>query len=57
MPEVWYTFPPKKILCLFLNAEPSHFVFLKTYNTEFGEVIITFTYENGRPLITLLINK
>ena len=47
-----------------LNAEPSIFVFLKTYNTEFDEIIITFMDQNGRPLeiedkvnLTLLINK
>ena len=45
-----------------LNVEPNNLVFLKTYNTEFDEVIITFTDQNGRPLehktnLTLLINK
>ena len=47
-----------------LNVEPSNLVFLKTYNTEFDEIIITFTNQNGRPLeiedkvnLTLLINK
>ena len=47
-----------------LNVEPSNLVFLKTYNTEFDEIIITFTSQNGRPLeieekvnLTLLINK
>ena len=25
-------------------------VFLKTYNTEFDEIIITFSNQNGRPL-------
>ena len=37
---------------------------MKTYNTEFNEIIITFTDQNGRPLgiqdkvnLTLLINK
>ena len=35
-----------------LNVEPSNAVFLKTQNTEFGEVIITFTDKNGRPLET-----
>ena len=40
------------------------FMFLKTYNTEFDETIITFMDQNGRPLeievkvnMTLLINK
>ena len=39
-------------------------VFLKNYSTEFDEIIITFTDQNGRPLeiedkvnLTLLINK
>ena len=46
-----------------LNVEPSYLVFLKTFNTEFDE-IITFTYQNGRPLeiqhkvnLTLLLSK
>ena len=33
-----------------LNVEPSNLVVLKTYNTEFGEIIITFTDQNGTPL-------
>ena len=39
-------------------------MFLKTYNTKFDELIITFTDQSGRPLetedklnLTLLINK
>ena len=47
-----------------LNVKPSNSVFLKTYNTEFDEITITFTDQNGRPLdieqkinLTLLINK
>ena len=47
-----------------LIVEPSNLVFLKTYNTEFDEIIITFTVQNDRPLemkdkvnLTLLINK
>ena len=47
-----------------LNVEPSNLVFLKSYNTEFDEIIITFTDYNSRPLeiedkvnLTLLINK
>ena len=46
------------------NVKPSNLVFLKTYNTEFGEVIITFTDQNHRPQeiehkvnLTLIINK
>ena len=41
-----------KILCLFyayfLNVEPNNLVFLKTYNTEFDEIIIPFTDQKGR---------
>ena len=47
-----------------LNVEASNLVFLLTYNTEFDEIIITFTDQNGRPLeiedkvnLILLINK
>ena len=62
--EVLYTFTPNKSYAYLLNVEPSNLVFLKTYNTEFDEIIITFTDQNGRPLeiedkvnLTLLINK
>ena len=62
--EVLYTFTPNKAYTYLLNVEPSSFLFLKTYNTEFDEIIITFTDQNGRPLeiedkvnLTLLINK
>ena len=47
-----------------LNVEPCNLMFLKTYNTEFDEIVITFTDQNGRPLeiedkvnLTLGINK
>ena len=33
-----------------LKIEPSNLVFLKTCNTEFHEIIITFTDQNDRPL-------
>ena len=43
---------------------PTNLVFLKTYNTEFDEIILTFTNQNGRPLeiedkvnLTLPLNK
>ena len=62
--EVLHTFPPNKSYAYLLNVEPSNSVFLKTYNTEFDESIITFTDQNGRPLeiednvnLTLPINK
>ena len=62
--EVLHTFTPTKSYAYLLVVEPSHLVFLKTYNTEFDEIIITFTDQNGRPSeieekvhLTLLINK
>ena len=55
---------PNKSYDYVLNVEPSNSVFLKTYNIEFDEIIITFTDHNGRSLeiedkvnLTLLINK
>ena len=46
------------------NVELSNLVLLKTYNTEFDEIIITFMDQNGRLLetedrisLTLLINE
>ena len=62
--EVLYTFMPNKSHAHLLNAEPSNLVFLKTYNTEFDEIIIKFTDHDGRPLeiedkvnLTLIVNK
>ena len=46
--EVLYTFTPNKSCAYLLNVEPSNLVLLKTYNTEFDEIIITFTDQNGR---------
>ena len=62
--EVLYTFMPNKSYANLLNVEPSNLVSFKTYNTNFDEIIITFTDQNGRPLeikdkvnLALLINK
>ena len=48
--EVLYSFTPNKSYAYLLNVEPSNLVFLKTYNTEFDEIIRTFTDQNGRSL-------
>ena len=48
--EVLYTFTPNKSYAYLLNVEPSNLVFLKTYNAEFTEIIVTFTNQNARPL-------
>ena len=62
--DVFYTFTPIKYYAYLLNFESIDLVFLKTYNTEFDEFMITFTNENGRTLeikdrvnLTLFINK
>ena len=62
--DVLYTFTPNKSYAKLLDLEPSNLVFLKTYNTEFGEIIITLTDQNVRPLemedkvnLTSLISK
>ena len=47
--EVSYTFRPNKSDACLLSVEPRNSVFLKTYTTEFDDVI-TFTYQNGRLL-------
>ena len=62
--EVLYTFTSNKSYAYLLNVEPSNFLFLKTYNAEFDEIIKTITDQNGRPLeiaekvdLTLLITN
>ena len=62
--EVLYTFTSTKSYVYLLNVEPSDLVFSKTYNTEFDEIFLTFTNQNGRPIeiedkvnLTLFINK
>ena len=64
MSLVLYTFTSSKSQAYILNVEPFNLVFLKTYNTRFGDIKITFTDQNGRPLkiedkvdLTLLIKK
>ena len=62
--DVLYTFTPNESCACFLNVKTSNLVFLKTYNTKFDEIIITFTDQNGRLLeiegkvnLTLINNK
>ena len=62
--EVSYTFTIKKSYAYLLNVEQSILMFVKTCNTEFDEIIITYTDQAGRPLKTedkvnliLVINK
>ena len=62
--EMVYTFQPNKSYAYLLNGEGSKLMFWKAYNTEFDEVIIQSTGQNGRPLeledqvnLTFLISK
>ena len=62
--EVLYNFTPNKFYVYLLNVERSNIVFLKTYNTDFDEIIITFADQNFRPSevedkvnLTLLISN
>ena len=48
--EVLYTFTSKKSYAYLLNVEPNKLVFLKTCNTEFDDIFIIFTDQNGRPI-------
>ena len=48
--EVLCTFTPNKPYAYLLDVESSNLVFLKTYNTDFNKIIITFSDQNGRPL-------
>ena len=62
--EVSYSFTPDKSYANMLNVESSKLVFLKTYNTEFDNIIIKFTDQNrillaveDKVSLTLLVNK
>ena len=55
---------PNKSYAYLLNIKPSNLAFLKTYNTEFDEIIIKLVDQSSRPLkiedkvnLTLLIEK
>ena len=45
-----HIFTPNKSYAYLLNVEPNNLVFWETNYTEFGEIIIKFTNQNGRPL-------
>ena len=41
--EVFYTLAPNKLYPYLLNVERNNLVLLKTYNTKFDDITITFT--------------
>ena len=48
--QVLYTFVPYKSLASLLDISPSNHIFLKTFNSEYDEIIVWFTDQNSKPL-------
>ena len=48
--RVLYTFLPNKSFVSLLEISPSNHIFLKTFNSEYNEIIIWFTDQNSNPL-------
>ena len=47
---VLYTFIPNKSFSSLLEISPTNHIFLKTFNTEYNEIIVWFTDQNSNPL-------
>ena len=48
--RVRYTFVPKKSFGSLLDISPSNHIFLKTFNSEYDEIVVWFTDEISKPL-------
>ena len=48
--RVLYTFVPNKPFGSLLDISPSNHIFLKTFNSEYDEIIVCFTDQNGKAL-------
>ena len=48
--RVLYTFVPNKSFGSLLDISPSNQIFLKTFNSEYDEIVIWFTDQNSQPL-------
>ena len=48
--RILYTFVPNKPLGSLLEISPTNNVILKTFNSEYDEINIWFTDQNGKPL-------
>ena len=48
--RVLYTFVPNKSFGSLLDTSPSNHIFLKTFNSEYGEIVVWFTDQNSKPL-------
>ena len=47
---VLYTFVPNKPFGSLLEFSPANHIFLKTFNSEYNEIIVWFTDQNCQPL-------
>ena len=48
--QILYTLVPKEPLGSLLQTSPTNHVFLKTFNTEYDEIKVWFTDQNGQTL-------
>ena len=48
--RVLYTFVPNKSFGSLLEISPTNHIFSKTFNLEYGEIIVWFTDQNSQPL-------
>ena len=48
--RVLYTFVPNKSFGRLLDISPSNHTFFKIFNSEYDEIIISFTDQNSKPL-------
>ena len=48
--RVLYTFVPNKSFASLLDISTSNHIFLKTFNSEYDEIIVWFTDQNSKPL-------
>ena len=48
--RVLYTFVPNNLFGSLLQISPTNHIFLKTFNSEYDEIIVWFTDQNSQPL-------
>ena len=48
--RVLYTFVPTKPFGSLLDVSPTNHISLKTFNSEYDEIIVWFIYQNSQPL-------
>ena len=48
--RVLYTFVPNKSFGSLLDISPSNHIFLKTFNSQYDEIVVWLTDQNSKPL-------